>query len=108
MVRTNESIVDGISRNVEAGNDDVTVTEDGHTPSSSNTKRARDEEHEDEPEPVMKRFRIISSEDQFKLSLPEDMADYENTHCQRFIPDKDINESILLNKPVPSNINVPQ
>ena len=100
MDNSSESIVDDIvSRNDEAGNDDLTVTEDGQTPSSSNTKRARDEEHEGEPEPVLKRFRVISSEDQFKWSLLEDMADYVNTHCQKFVPDKDINETILLNNP---------
>ena len=56
----------------------------------------------------MKRFRVISSEDQFKWSLPGDMEDYVNTYCQKFILDKDINEIILLNNPVPSNIDVPQ
>ena len=43
MDNSSESIVDDIvPRNDEAGNDDLTVTEDGKTPSNSNTKRARD------------------------------------------------------------------
>ena len=56
----------------------------------------------------MNRFKIMSTEDQFKLLLPEKMAEYENDHLQTFLSEKGVHDSILMENPIPSNADQPQ
>ena len=56
----------------------------------------------------MNRFKIMSTEDQFKLLLPEEMAEYENDHLQTFLSEKRVHDSILMENPIPSNADQPQ
>ena len=56
----------------------------------------------------MKRVKVMSSEDQFKLLLPEEMAEYVNDHFQTFLPEKGVHDSILMENPIPSNVDQPQ
>ena len=51
------------------------------------------------------RFQATSNEEHFKWSLPDDVAEYANKNMKRYVPDKDIKDSVLLENPVPSNIN---
>ena len=37
-------------------------------------------------------------------NLPSSMADYANLHFKNYISDKDINEKILTENPVPANL----
>ena len=70
--------------------------------------RKRPIEEEADFVPPLKRFTVVSSDDQHKWNLPQDMAEYANEHMQTFIPEKDVSESIMLPNPVPSNIDTPQ
>ena len=36
------------------------------------------------------------------------MAVYINSHCQTFLPEKDVFDSIMLENLVPSNVDIPQ
>ena len=36
----------------------------------------------------MKRFKVMSTEDQFRWLLPEEMTEYVNNHFQKFLPEK--------------------
>ena len=45
-----------------------------------------------------KRFRIITKEEEYKWSLPQDMASYANDNSEKYIPEKDVKEAILIKK----------
>ena len=51
----------------------------------------------------MKRFKVMSTEDQFKWLLLEKMAEYVNDHFQIFLHQKGVPDSILLENPILSN-----
>ena len=53
---------------------------------------------------VNERFQITPKAEKSKWKLPSDMADYANRQFEVYIPDKDIEENVLENHPVPSNI----
>ena len=40
--------------------------------------------------------RIITEEEEYKWSLPQDMASYANDNSEKYIPEKDIKEEILI------------
>ena len=52
-----------------------------------------------------KRFKIVSEEEEFRWSLPADTVEYANKNSEKFIPDKDVKEAILLKFPRPENID---
>ena len=52
-----------------------------------------------------KRFKIASEEEEYRLALRANMAEYGNKNSERFIPDKDVKEAILLKLPRPENID---
>ena len=51
---------------------------------------------------------VMSTEDQFKWLLPEEMAEYMNDHFQTFLPEKGVHDSILMENLIPSNVDQPQ
>ena len=59
---------------------------------------------ESENEIVDKRLKIIPKGEELKWNLPSSTADYANLHFESYIPDKSINENILTENPVPSNM----
>ena len=56
----------------------------------------------------LKVLSVMSTEDQFKWLLPEEMAEYMNEHFQTFLPEKGVHDSILMENPIPSNVDQPQ
>ena len=46
-----------------------------------------------------KRFKIVSGEEKYRWSLPADMNEYPKENSEKFIPDKDVKEAILLKLP---------
>ena len=71
---------------------------------SSSSSSSSSSSTESENEIVDKRFKIVPKGEEFKWNLPSSMADYANLHFKNYIPDKDINEKILTENPVPSNL----
>ena len=55
--------------------------------------------------PNSKRFRIITEEEEYKWSLPQDMSSYENDNSEKYIPEKDDKEAILIKTPRPENLD---
>ena len=55
--------------------------------------------------PNAKRFRIITEEEEYKWSLPQDMASYANDNSEKYIPEKDAKEAILIKTPRPENLD---
>ena len=54
-------------------------------------------------------LKIVPKREEFKWNLPSSMTDYPNLRFKNYIPDKDINEKILTENPVSSNLQeVPQ
>ena len=51
----------------------------------------------------IKRFKVMSTEDQFKWLLSEEMAEQMNEHFQAFHPEKSVHDSILMEDLIPSN-----
>ena len=49
-----------------------------------------------------KRFKVILKGEEFKWNLPSSIAEYANNHFNSYIPDKDIEEQLLTENPVPS------
>ena len=68
---------------------------------SSNRKRTLEGSTSNVP---MKRFKVMSTEDQFKWILPEEMAEYVNNHFRTFLPEKGVHDS----NPISSNVDQPQ
>ena len=56
--------------------------------------------------PKSKRFRIISEEEEYKWSLPQDMASYANDNSEKYIPEKDVKEAILKKIARPDNLDL--
>ena len=52
-----------------------------------------------------KRFRIITKKEEYKWSLPQDMASYTNDNSEKYIPEKDVKEAILIKTPRPENLD---
>ena len=55
--------------------------------------------------PNSKRFRTITEEEEYQWSLPKDMASYVNNNSEKYIPEKDVKEEILIKPPRPENID---
>ena len=55
---------------------------------------------------VNKSLKKVPKGEEFKWNLPSSMADYANLPFKNHIPDKDINEKIFTENPVPSNLQV--
>ena len=53
----------------------------------------------------MTRFKVMSTEDQFKWLLPEEMAEYVNDHFLTFLPEKGVHDSILMENLIQSNVD---
>ena len=58
---------------------------------------------ESEASAANKRFKVILKGEEFKWSLPSSMVEYVNHHFNANIPDKDNEEQLLTENPVPSN-----
>ena len=56
-------------------------------------------------DPNSKRFRNITEEEEYKWSLPQDMASYVNDNSEKYIPEKDVKETILIKTPTPENLD---
>ena len=52
-----------------------------------------------------KRFRIINEEEEYKRPLPQDMESGANNNSEKYIPEKDVKESILIKTPRPENLD---
>ena len=50
-------------------------------------------------------FHHTSEKEKFQWALPQELADYYNDSSRRYIPPKEIDESITHDLPVPSNID---
>ena len=57
--------------------------------------------------PPLKRFQTCSSQSQYKWSLSEDMLSYVLNRFHSFIPDAELEDSILKYNPIPSNVPPP-
>ena len=57
-------------------------------------------EKEDDKYADFKRFRAVPKHDEFKWDPPENLTKYTNDHFNKFIPEKDLQESILVENPV--------
>ena len=55
-----------------------------------------------------KRFRAVPNHDEFKWDLPENFSKYTNDHFNKFIPEKDLQESILVENPASLNLYPPR
>ena len=62
-----------------------------------------DDEHAD-----FKRFRAVLKHGEFKWDLPGNLAKYTNDHSNKFVPEKDLQESILVENTVPLNLHPPR
>ena len=55
--------------------------------------------------PNSKRFRIITEEEEYKWSLPQDMASYAHDNSEKYIPEKDVKEAHMIKTPRPENLD---
>ena len=54
-----------------------------------------------------KMFCAVLKHDEFKWDLPENLVKYTSDHFNKFITEKDLQEGILVKKPVPLNLHPP-
>ena len=76
--------------------------------SSSSSRESSSESDSSEPKAKRKRFEPCAEEAHFQWKLPAGMASYANKHLQKFVPERDLRDSILTANPVPSNIGGPK
>ena len=50
-------------------------------------------------------FRIITEEEEYKWSPPQDMASYANDNLEKYTPEKDVKEAISIKIPRPENLD---
>ena len=55
--------------------------------------------------PNSKRFRTITEEEKYKPLLPQDMASHRNNNSEKYIPEKDVKETVLIKTPKPENLD---
>ena len=49
--------------------------------------------------------RIITEEEEYKWFLPQDMTSYANDNSEKYIPEKDVKEAILIKTPRLENLD---
>ena len=95
------------------GEDIMGETGENTVPLSNNNKRSMtlvDMENNSAGEdyfPPLKRFQTCSSQLQYEWSLSEDMLSYILKQFHSFIPDAEIEDSILTYNPITSNVPPP-
>ena len=95
------------------GKDVMGETSENTVPISNNNKRSMtlvDKENKSAAEdyfPPLKRFQTCSSQSQYEWSLSEDMLSYILRQFHSFIPDGELEDSILKHNPVPYNVSPP-
>ena len=70
---------------------------------AENTSKGKTSEH-----PSGFWFLAVPKHDKFKWDLPENLAEYTNDHFNKVFPEKDLQESILVENPVPLNPHPPR
>ena len=50
----------------------------------------------------------MAEEDQNGYELPTELVEYVDKYFNKFVPDKEIKDSVLFGNPVPSNIQKPK
>ena len=84
--------------------DIIPITEgDGESPRK---KRPWDSKEEKESTMMFKwiRFKAIPKEAQNNWEVPDEMTKYANKYFEKYVSDKELNDSITLNSPVPTNL----
>ena len=78
------------------------------SPSSSSIVSSSDFTKDSDPDALAtdKRFKLILKAEKFKWNLPSSMAEYANNHFNSYIPNKDIEEQLLTENPVSSNLQL--
>ena len=75
--------------------DDIEQEGDGSEATSPRKRNGSSAQGSDGPK--AKRFRIITEEEEeYKWSRPQDMASYANDNSEKYIPEKDVKETILI------------
>ena len=88
-------------------------TGENTVPLSNNNKRSmtlgdtEDNSAGEDYFPPPKRFQTCSSQSQYEWSLSEDMLSYILKQFHSFIPDTELEDSILKYNPIPSNVPPP-
>ena len=67
-------------------------------------KESDKSEKMEENQQPSKVFTILKKEDLFKWVLPDDTAQYANSHFNQYIPERDLTESIFTENTVPFDI----
>ena len=78
---------------------------DSESSSSDSGSSSQSSESESDDEPPMKRFKVITEEEKSKYKLPHSVADYINEHFEKYIPNKELKDAILVDNPVPENLD---
>ena len=106
-----EFVVDTTVSNT--GEDIMRKTGENTVPLSNSNKRSmtlvdtEDDSAGEEYFPLLKRFQTCSSQSQYKWSLSEDMLSYVLKQFHSFIPDAELEDSILKYNLIPSNVQPP-
>ena len=78
------------------------VSEHNSSSSSDSGTESSDSDHKEEQH---QRFKVTTEEEKSKYSLTKSMASYANEQFEVFIPDKELKEAVLMQNPVPENID---
>ena len=58
-----------------------------------------------ENDPPHKRFKVTTEEDRYRYEILDALIDYANDNFETYILEKEVKSSILLENPVPNNID---
>ena len=75
---------------------------------SIDVDRESEEGRDYQPSFKRPRFEALADEKQYDYELPDEMANYLNKYMDKYVPDKDLKDSVMTENPVPSNVNKPK
>ena len=95
---------------IEQRSDDSATehTTDIATEQRNSEKKPFEESQKVESSLKRQRCRELADEEQHKWELPEELSKHANKYLQKFVQDKNLEDSILNEKPVPTNIIKPR
>ena len=71
--------------------------------SESEISEKRDDEYAN-----FQRFLVVPEYEEFKWDLPENLTEYTNDHIRKLISKKGLQKSIIVENPVPFNLQLPR
>ena len=86
---------------------DISATEqveDANEHNEQSAKRPLEDKDDHEVTYKRQRFEALAEEEQHEWQLPDELVRYSNKYFEKFVQEKSLKDSVLLENPVPTNV----